>query len=113
MFSVQGKLVSHDRFKNKKDEEFQTVSIFASITVFDKVKPKIYELFVPVTVQGIETLMDKTVIFPVTPIVKNGEVQLTFASDGRSIYYHNEKGEIKTLKTRPESFTDKPISKVG
>jgi hypothetical protein len=107
MFTVQGKLVSHDVFTSKKGEEMQTVSIFTSINNFGKSKPKIFEFFVPVKVKGLDSLMEKTVIMPCSPLVKNGDVQLGFAEDGRKIHYHNEKGEVKTLVERPESLNVK------
>ncbi len=107
MFTVQGKLVAHDVFTSKKGEEMQTISLYTSITNFGKSKPKLFDFFVPITVKGLDRLMEKTVILPCAPLVKNGEVQIGFAEDGRKIHFHNEKGEVKTLAERPESLNVK------
>jgi len=112
MFTVQGKLEVQDRFKSKKDEEMQVIVLYCKVAGYQgKLKPLLVNLFIPVSIQGLENYIDKTIIVPVSPNDKEAG-KFNHADDGRPILIQNEKGEFAPLAKRPESLKSSS-AKVG
>jgi len=104
MFTVQGRLEIQDFFTSKKGEELQTVTLYCKVAGYQgKKKPLLIQLFIPVSIQGLENHIDKQIIVPVSP---NDQVAGKFnhAEDGRAILIQNDKGEFVPLAKRPESL---------
>ena len=108
MFTVQGRLETHDRFTSKKNEEMQTICLYCKIAGYQgKMKPLLVQLFIPVSIQGLEKYIDKLIMVPVSPSEKEPG-KFNHAEDGRGILVQNDKGEFVSLAKRPESL--KPAS---
>ena len=111
MFTVQGKLETQDRFTSKKNEDMQTVTLYCKVAGYQgKMKPMLIQLFIPVSIEGLENHIDKMIQVPVSPSDKEPG-KFNHAVDGRSILIKNEKGEFVPLSNRPESL--KPSVKTG
>ena len=109
MFTVQGRLEIQDLFTSKKGEELQTVTLYCKVAGYQgKKKPLLIQLFIPVSIQGLENHIDKQIIIPVTP---NDQVAGKFnhAEDGRQILVQNDKGEFHKLTQRPESIRPQTV----
>jgi len=111
MFQVQGRLEAQDRFTPKDKDEMQVITLYVHIHNFGKRKPKVFDIFIPVSIEGLENHIDKTIIVPIVPHMKEA-FSFNFSEDGRPIMIQNDKGEFVRLAKRPESL--KPASqKVG
>jgi len=112
MFTVQGKLEVQDRFKSKKGEDMQMITLYCKVAGYQgKIKPLLVPLFIPVTIEGLENHIEKQIIVPVTPNDKEPG-KFNHADDGRSILVKNEKGDFLPLAKRPESLKT-GTSKIG
>lgn len=105
MFTVQGKIVAVDTFESKKKEKFNTLSLYTEIENFGKMKPKLFEdIFFPDSLLSLMNCLNKDVILPCNPMVKNGKVDISISDGGRPILVKNDKGEFHKLTARPESL---------
>jgi len=104
MFTVQGRLEVQDRFKSKKGEEMQMITLYCKVAGYQgKMKPFLVPLFIPVSIQGLENHIDKLLRVPVSPNDKEPG-KFNHADDGRNILVQNDKGEFAPLAKRPESL---------
>ncbi len=104
MFTVQGKIVAVDRFESKKNGMLNVLSLYSQIENFGKVKPKIFEAFFPDTLRSLEGCMDKEVILPCSPQVREGKIEINISDMDRAVLVKNDKGEFQKLPKRPESL---------
>lgn len=111
MFTVQGKIVAVDRFESKKNGMLNVLSLYSQIENFGKVKPKIFEAFFPDTLRSLEGCLEKEVILPCSPQVREGKIEINISDMDRAVLVKNEKGEFHKLPKRPESLSSN--SKTG
>ena len=103
MITDQGKLEAHDQFTTKDKSEMQVISLYIRLTNFGKTKPKILDLFIPVSIRGLENYIGREIIVPVVPNQKTA-MNFNYSEDGRSILIQNDKGEFVGMNKRPESI---------
>jgi hypothetical protein len=104
MFTVQGKIVALDRFESKKNGMLNVMSLYSQVEVFGKIKPKVFEAFFPDSLRSLEGCMDKEVILPCSPQVRDGKIEINISDSDRAVLIKNEKGDFQKLPKRPESL---------
>ncbi len=105
MFTVQGKIVAVDRFESKKNGMLNVLSLYSQIENFGKVKPKIFEAFFPDSLRSLEGCMDKEVILPCSPQVRDGKIEINISDLDRPVLVKNDKGDFQKMAKRPDSLS--------
>lgn len=100
MFSIQGRIEAfHSDTNDKTGEVNQSVSLYIMTSNFNKIKPAIIDLRIPLGVVGLDKQVGKDAVFPITTYSKKEttDVKVTYSEDGRSVLIKNEKGGFDKL----------------